>query len=290
MRIGLHALGIGNGAVASVIQAVALGAERAGFATLWAGEHVVMVDRPRSRYPYADDGRIAVSPDADWLDPFSTLTYAAAVTSGIRLGTGVLLLAQHQPVVVAKQAASLDSLSGGRLALGVGIGWSSEEFAALGVPFAGRGRRLEQYVAAMRTLWREDVATFEGDLVRFDSVRSYPKPVRDRTIPVILGGNSAGALDRVARIGDGWYGFNLGRDEVRERLAVLTSACRRLDRPREDIDVAVSLRDGDPEDLGELTDIGVDELVIVEPPPADPNDASAWVDELARRWGCTRPD
>src|SRR3954465_15546146 len=174
MRLGLHALGIGSGARPGVIDAVAAGAEAAGFATLWAGEHVVMVDQPASRYPYAADGRIAVPADADWLAPLVALSFAAAATSRIGLATGVLLLAEHNPVIVAKQAASLDVLSGGRLRLGLGVGgsrgrlprgsgvgWSREEFAALGVPFARRGARATEYAAAMRAVLRDDVASFE---------------------------------------------------------------------------------------------------------------------------------
>ena len=209
MRIGLHALGIGHGADPGVIEAVAGEAESAGFSTLWAGEHVVMVDRPDSPYPYADDGKIAIPSDADWLDPLVALAFVAATTSRIRIATGILLLPQHNPLLVAKQAASLDVLSKGRFVLGIGIGWSSEEFAALGIPFRGRARRAREFVDVMRTLWREDVASHEGEFVRFREVRSYPKPVRDRRVPVILGGNSDAAIDRVVEYGDGWYGFNL---------------------------------------------------------------------------------
>ncbi|EFG75745.1 putative F420-dependent oxidoreductase, Rv2161c family [Mycobacterium parascrofulaceum ATCC BAA-614] len=190
MRLGLHALGIGAGADRAVIDAVASTADECGFATLWAGEHVVMVDRSGSRYPYSDDGVIAVPAQADWLDPTIALSFAAAASSRIGLATGVLLLPEHNPVVMAKQAASLDRLSGGRLTLGVGIGWSREEFAALSVPFARRGARTAEYVAAMRALWRDDVASFAGDFVRFDSIRVNPKPVRDRGIPIVVGGNS----------------------------------------------------------------------------------------------------
>ena len=124
MRLGLHALGIGTGARREVIDAVAVAAEDAGFSTLWVGEHVVMVDRSASRYPYAPDGQIAVPADADWLDPMIALSFAAAATSAIRLATGVLLVPEHNPVTLAKQAASLDRLSHGRLALGIGVGWS----------------------------------------------------------------------------------------------------------------------------------------------------------------------
>lgn len=132
MRLGLHALGIGTGARRDIIDAVAREAEARGFRTLWCGEHVVMVDDPASPYPYTPDKKIAVPAEADWLDPTIALSFAAAATTTIRLATGVLLLPEHNPVIMAKQAASLDLLSGGRLTLGVGIGWSREEFDALG--------------------------------------------------------------------------------------------------------------------------------------------------------------
>src|SRR5581483_7941871 len=209
MQLGLHALGIGAGARRDVIDAVAQGAEANGFSTLWVGEHVVMVDQPASRYPYSDDGQIAVPAAADWLDPLVCLSFAAAATQRIGLATGVLLLPEHNPVLVAKQVASLDRLCHGRFTLGVGVGWSREEFDALGVPFARRGARTNEYLEAMRVLWREDVASFDGEFVSFSGVRVNPKPARDRRIPIVIGGNSDAALRRVSAIGDGWYGFNL---------------------------------------------------------------------------------
>src|SRR6476469_6279706 len=166
MRLGLHALGLGSGATRAVIDAVAAAAERCGFATLWSGEHVVMVDRSTSRYPYSDDGQIAVPATADWIDPLIGLSFAAAATSTIGIATGVLLLPEHNPVLVAKQAATLDTLSGGRLTLGVGVGWSREEFDALGVPFEGRGARTDEYIEALRTLWRDEEPCFEGQYAR----------------------------------------------------------------------------------------------------------------------------
>ncbi len=283
MRLGLHALGIGTGARREVIDAVAAGAEAAGFATLWAGEHVVMVDEPASRYPYTDDGRIAVPAEADWLDPLIGLSFAAAATTTIALATGVLLLPEHNPVLVAKQAAPLDVLSGGRLTLGVGVGWSREEFEALGVPFERRGQRAAEYVAAMRTLWAEDVASFDGEFARFDAIRVNPKPVRDRRIPVMLGGNSDAALRRAAAWGDGWYGFNVaGIDAVRERVATLHGLCREAGRAPSQLHVAVALTG--QADVAELEAAGVDELVLVESPPEDPGAAAAWAAWLASRW------
>jgi probable F420-dependent oxidoreductase len=283
MRVGLHALGIGSGADPGVIKAVATAADGAGFSTLWSGEHIVMIDRPDSPYPYSPDGRIAIPSDADWLDPLATLAFMAAVTSRIRLATGILLLAEHNPILTAKQAATLDVLSNGRFALGVGIGWSSEEFAAIGVPFTERVARTNEYVEVMRTLWRQGDASFDGTFTRFHSVRCYPKPVKDGRIPVILGGNSDHALERVAAYGDGWYGFNLSMDEVTERIDYLAARCWEAGRDPSSVHVAVSIRDGT--DVRALVELGVDELVVVEAPPADSEAAGGWVASMARDWG-----
>ncbi|MCX4750039.1 LLM class F420-dependent oxidoreductase [Kitasatospora sp. NBC_01287] len=284
MRIGLHALGIGDGARPEVIRAVASAAEAAGFARLWVGEHVVLVDEPNSRYPYAADGTIPVPADADWLDPLLTLGFAAAVTSRIGLATGVLLLPEHNPVLVAKQAATLDVLSAGRFTLGVGVGWSAEEFAALGVPFARRGPRAAEYLAAMRVLWSDDVASFEGEFVRFEGIRVNPRPVRGRRLPVVLGGNSDAALRRAAAHGDGWYGFNLPAAEVAAHVNALAGYGARLGGGPSAFSVAVALSDGTPELLPGLAGAGVTELVVVGAPPAAPHLAAGWVADLADRW------
>jgi probable F420-dependent oxidoreductase len=285
MRLGLHALGIGTGAKRAVIDAVAASAEKCGFATLWCGEHVVMVDRSASRYPYSDDGQIAVPATADWIDPLIGLGFAAAATSTIGIATGVLLLPEHNPVLVAKQAATLDSLSGGRLTLGVGIGWSKEEFDALGVPFERRATRTKEYVAAIRTLWRDDIASFDGEFVRFDSVRVNPKPVVDRRIPIVIGGNSDAALRRMVAWGDGWYGFNLaGVRAVAERIRFVNRLCDECGRDPGELRLTVALRDLSVRDVGPLAELGVDELVLVDGPPDDARVAADWVSALADHW------
>jgi probable F420-dependent oxidoreductase len=286
MDIGLHALGIGPGARRDVIDAVARAAEQGGFATLWAGEHVVMVDEPASRYPYAPDGRIAVPAGADWLDPMVALSFAAAATRTIGLATGVLLVPEHNPLLLAKQAASLDVLSGGRLTLGVGVGWSREEFAALGIPFERRGARARAYVAAMRAAWGEEPASHDSEFVRFHRVRVNPKPHGGRSIPVVLGGNSNAALKRAAEWGDGWYGFNVpGVEGARERVGVLQELTRESGRDPGELTVAVALEGGaQPSDVQELERIGVTQLVVVEGPPDDADEATGWATALARRW------
>lgn len=289
MQLGLHALGIGSGADRSVIDAVASAADDAGFATLWAGEHVVMVDRSRSQYPYSDDGVIAVPAQADWLDPMLTLAFAAAASSRISIATGVLLLPEHNPVIMAKQAASLDKLSHGRLKLGVGVGWSREEFDALGVPFERRAARTAEYVAAMRALWRDDIASFTGEFVDFSAIRVNPKPFRDRCIPVVVGGNSDAALRRVADWGDGWYGFNLENPAaVGDRVDKLERFCAESGRDRSELRLAVALANPAPGDVGVLRDLGVDELVLVESPPDTADAVPEWISALAARWAAIR--
>ncbi len=282
MRLGLHALGIGTGAQRAVIDAVAVAAEQSGFATLWAGEHVVMVDQPASRYPYSADGRIAVPAAADWIDPLIGLSFAAAATTTIRLATGVLLLPEHNPVVVAKQAATLDRLSGGRFTLGVGIGWSREEFDTLGVPFERRATRTAEYVAAMRTLWCDDIASFAGEFVHFDRVRLNPKPVRDRRIPIVVGGNSDAALRRTVNWADGWYGFNL-RDvgAVAERVELIRKLCGESGRDPGELQLAVALEHLQETDVPALSEVGIDELVIVGSPPDDVAAIPDWAAGLA---------
>lgn len=283
--MGLHALGIGAGAERAVIDAVAKAADHHGFATLWAGEHVVMVDDSVSTYPYAEDGKIAVPAAADWLDPLICLSFAAAATTRIGIATGVLLLPEHNPVHVAKQAASLDRLSNGRFTLGIGIGWSREEFDALGVPFGHRAKRTAEYVAAIRTLWRDDIASFSGSFVDFDAIRVNPKPVRDRRLPIVLGGNSDAALRRVVGWGDGWYGFNLdGVAAVADRVELIGRLCRAAGRDRAELSLAVALTQPQPADVSALAELGIDELVIVGAPPHNVDEVPDWAADLAERW------
>jgi probable F420-dependent oxidoreductase len=192
------------------------------------------------------------------------------------------LLPEHNPVLVAKQAASLDRLSGGRLALGVGIGWLAEEFAALGVPFARRSARTADYVAAMRRLWADEVATYRGEFVNFDAVRSYPKPDANR-ISILVGGNSDAALARVARWGDGWYGWALSPTETAERVQVLRRLCAERGRDPSELEIVIHPTSG-PKDVPALQALGVSEVVVYAEPPAAPRLVAEWTAELGQRW------
>ena len=188
-------------------------------------------------------------------------------------------------MVVAKQAATLDVMSHGRLVPGVGAGWSKGEFAALGVPFEHRGARNGRVCVRHARDLANDVASFKGRFVGFDAKCVYPKPMRDRRVPIAFGGNSDAALRRTASHGDGWYGFNLADVEaVRDHVTRLRDYSAAADRPFDELDIAVAVSECEPRDLAELSAIGVDELVLVEPPPADAADAADWMAHLAERW------
>lgn len=188
--------------------ALAQAAERAGFESLWAPEHVIMPKSPDATpYRGSTDGSMArLGRRGGIPDPLIWFAYVAGHTTRIRFGTGVLILPEHQPAVLAKSAATLDHLCGGRLMLGVGVGELPEEYQAVGMNFSDRGRRMDEYIDAIRLLWRADTASFHGDYVRFDQVESRPWPVR-RSIPLLIGGASDAAIRRAAIRGDGYFPF-----------------------------------------------------------------------------------
>lgn len=196
-------------------------AEAAGFESLWGGEHVIMPSSIASRYPYSADGKVPAEPETPIPDPLIWLAFAAAAAPTMRLGTCILIVPQRNPLVLAKELATLDRLSGGRVELGLGVGWMKEEFDALGVPWERRGARNDEYVAAMRALWAGPHASFHGEFVNFPPVTCNPRPVNG-AIPVIVGGDSEAAIQRVARIADGYFP---GEGDA-ERLGVLIGRVR----------------------------------------------------------------
>jgi probable F420-dependent oxidoreductase len=218
-------------------------AERAGFHSLWFAEHVVLFDEHASRYPYSAGGEFPLTGEAGLLEPFAALAFAAALTTRIRLGTGVCLVPQRPPLYTAKQVADCDVLSGGRLDFGVGIGWLREEFQALGVPFddrARRARRCREYLAAMRSLWVDAVSVHRGTTVSFPPLRMFPKPLQKPHPPILFGGESDAALRRVADLGQGWYGFNLLPDEAAARIAALGRLLAARGRELASVELSVS--------------------------------------------------
>jgi probable F420-dependent oxidoreductase len=264
MKIGYFAVGIGVTVEPDLLRAVSQAAERLGFATLWAPEHVVLVEQYASQYPYSS-GKFPGPPDTPIADPFTTLAYAAACTETIRLGTGVCLVPEHNPLVLAKTAATIDRLSGGRFILGVGVGWLAEEFAALGVPFERRGARTREYIDVMRKLWTERSSSHHGEFVDFDGVVSYPKPAGGKAVPVWFGGESNAALRRVAEYGDGWLGFKVQPGDAAAKVRRIEELLRANGRQRSDVHLAVSPYT-DPiarDDLKRYRDAGIDEVALL---------------------------
>lgn len=206
MKFGLRYANLGRYAHGPAAVELVQAAEAAGFESIWTVEHVVVPRDYQSRYPYAASGRMGTGlEDFAIPDPLIWLAFVGSVTRTIKLGTAILILPQRNPVITAKAVASLDDMAGGgRVLLGVGVGWLAEEFAALGVPFAERGRRVDEYVAAMRALWSEECASFQGRFVSFERVFCRPRPAGGR-IPVIIGGDSPAAARRAGRIGDGYF-------------------------------------------------------------------------------------
>lgn len=204
MQFGLMFANTGPFATAEGVVEISTLAERVGFESIWTVEHVIWPSTYSSTYPYAEDGRMPGTTSTPLPDPLIWLSFAAANTSTIRLATGILILPQRNPVVLAKAVATLDALSGGRLDLGIGVGWLEEEFDALGVPFAERGRRTDDYVAAMRALWASDDASHDGPFASFRNVSSNPKPSRG-SVPIVVGGHTRAAARRAGRLGDGFF-------------------------------------------------------------------------------------
>lgn len=286
MKIGFFAIGIGASTEPQVLRAVAMAAERLGFATLWAPEHVVLVEEYASQYPYSS-GKFPGPPDIPIADPFATLAYAAACTSTIRLGTGICLAPEHNPLVLAKTAATVDRLSGGRFTLGVGVGWLAEEFQALGIPFEHRGARTREYIEVMRKLWTERSSTHHGRFVDFAGVLSYPKPAGNKAIPVWFGGESPAALRRVAAYGDGWIGFKVGPDAAVEKIRQIENMLRANGRRRSDVTLAVSPYTDPitPDDLKRYRDAGADEVaLLMRGRPREESEIVAAMEQMAREF------
>ena len=237
--------------------------EEAGFHGFWVPEHVLFFPDYDSRYPYSDDGKLAGEPRS-LLDPFSALTWVAAQTHTIRLCTGICLVPQRNPVYTAKVVADLDFLSGGRVELGVGIGWLKEEFEALGVPWADRAGRTRECLAVMRSLWCDEVSSYEGQYYQLKSAYQNPKPVQKPHPPLIFGGESDPALARVASMGQGWYGFNLTPDALEERLGALNDQLVSNGRTLDDIRLYLSPHPeaGSREDMRRFEQLGVDQIIL----------------------------
>ncbi|HET9724609.1 MAG TPA: LLM class F420-dependent oxidoreductase, partial [Actinomycetota bacterium] len=221
MKIGLCAANVGACTQPNVLGRVAEHAEAAGLESLWVSEHLVLADPRRPPSP--------MDPEEPILEPVVSLAYAAARTTTLRLGTGVIVLPLRNPLVLAKELATLDVLSGGRVMFGIGVGYVEREFRALGASFEDRGDRTDEYLGAMLALWTEDHPSFEGRFYAFEGVRSHPRPLQQPP-SVVIGGWSPPALRRAAERGNGWYGWGMDHAETASTISRLRAVLAGIDR------------------------------------------------------------
>jgi probable F420-dependent oxidoreductase len=270
--IGLFAINSHACAEPEAAARIAVLAERLGYDSLWAGEHVVV---PSPRVPPSP-----MEPEEPILDPLIALAHVAAHTERIKLGTGVIILPQRNPLVLAKQVASLDVLSGGRLILGIGVAYLEPEMRAIGVPMEGRGARADEYLAAMRSLWEDETPAFSGQYVDFEGVDAHPRPVQ-RPLPVVVGGHTRAAHRRAARSADGWYGFMQGLRAMAEQRELMRAAIEETGRERP-LHVSVTpSRRLDAETVSAYADLGVDRLIVAPPVGLSPQELEKFVEANA---------
>ncbi|MEM1436719.1 MAG: LLM class F420-dependent oxidoreductase [Pseudomonadota bacterium] len=263
MRVGLafgSSIAIDGGATLELCRL----AEQVGFESIWGGEHVIMPDSIVSKYPYTADGKIPAEPDTPIPDPLIWLAYAAAAAPTLRLGTCILIVPQRNPLILAKELATLDQLSGGRVELGLGVGWMKEEFDALGVPWERRGARNDEYIAAMRALWSAPHAEFHGDFVDFEPVTCSPRPVNGN-IPVLVGGDTEAAIRRAVKIADGYFPGEGDVERLEALLGRVRKALAEADRSADSLEVNVMFgaQMADPiAGVEQLASLGVSRIMV----------------------------
>jgi probable F420-dependent oxidoreductase len=286
VQFGIAYANAGPLAAPATALACARAAEAAGIESLWTVEHVLVPDGYESEYPYDPSGKMPAGGAFDLPDPLIWLAYVAAGTERIRLGTGILILPQRNPAVTAKEVATLDHLSGGRVLLGVGAGWLAEEFDALGVPFEGRGKRLDAYIRTLRALWTEDKATVEEPgFVSFTDAISLPKPAQG-SVPIHIGGHTEAAARRAGRLGDGFFPGRGSTEDLTRLVKVMRASAEEHDRDPDGIELSFSgagLAGDDPlTEVERLASLGATRIVV--PPMAyDPVSAPAAYEAFAER-------
>ncbi|OBH02796.1 LLM class F420-dependent oxidoreductase [Mycobacterium sp. E2699] len=265
--------------------------ERCGFESIVVVEHTVLLTRYDSVYPYDSSGRVGLSADCPIPDPLDLLAFLAGHTSRLGLATGVLVLPNHHPVVLAKRAATVDALSGGRLRLCVGVGWLSEELAACGAEFDSRGRRVDEQLAVLRALWadRPQGAGHHGEFFDFDDVMCYPKPVARERLPIHIGGHSRAAARRAGRLGDGFQPLGVAGPQLASLLALMRDEASAAGRDPDALEVSLghAVTKIDAERAGGLVDQGADRIVLAMPPTADIEEAKDVLSACAQRLSLT---
>jgi probable F420-dependent oxidoreductase len=239
-------------------------AEALGYESVWTAEHVIIPRQYSSVYPYNPSGKVPFRPDAAIIDPLITLTYVAASTKRLRLGTGVNILPQMSPLYLAKWASSIDYLSKGRLMLGVGVGWLKEEFEAIGVPFARRGKRADEYLQALKQVWTGEEVNYRGEFLNWQGFMMRPRPAQPAGIPLVIGGVTPAAIRRLVRYGDGWYVIGKDLDDYRAHMRAFHAECQRQGRNPSEIEITAywNYYGEGRESLAVYQELGVHRLLV----------------------------
>ncbi|BBZ76224.1 hypothetical protein MANY_15610 [Mycolicibacterium anyangense] len=263
--------------------------EGCGFESIVVVEHTVLMTRYDSVYPYDPSGRVELAADCPVPDPLDLLAFLAGQTTTLGLATGVLVLPNHHPVVLAKRAATVDALSGGRLRLCVGVGWLREEVQACGVDFDSRGRRADEQIEVLRALWADnpDGVSHHGEFFDFDAATCYPKPAAGQSVPIHIGGHSRAAARRAGRLGDGVQPLGVTGDKLATLVGDMRSAARDAGRNPDDLELSLGhlVTKVDLERAGRLAEAGADRLVLAMPPGSDLAEAKDQVSACAQRLG-----
>lgn len=272
MKFGLIPVNIGMANAQQMIGMAQL-AESSGFESVWTFEHVVVPLDYQSKYPYSPTGKMGGPAETNFFDPLIALTAIAASTKTLRLGTGVNILSQTNPLLLAKQTATLDQISNGRFMLGVGIGWLQEEFVAMGTPFDRRGARFDDYVAAMRKVWAGEVVEHDSDFLNWHGFKSFPLPMQ-KPMPVIIGGAKGKIYQRIARHGDGWFAPIPDPEELSTALKELKSVCKAEGRNYSDIEITTMWApQAGLDSIKRLQDLGVARVAVFAAAAGDPVEA-----------------
>ncbi len=266
MKFGLMSANLMGNVEGAAAGELAQKAEEVGFHSIWAVEHAVVPLEYASTYPYDDGGRLFKgASQLDHSDPLIWLAFAAAATTKIRLATGILILPQRNPLIAAKEIASLDRLSNGRLDLGIGVGWLREEFEALGVPFEARGARTDEYLRALKVLWSETEAEFHGNFVDFAPVYCQPKPTQ-QPIPILVGGHSDRAAQRAGELGDVFFPAERPIETLVSLHSLARQHAEKSGRDPSKIELWTS-SNGDRAHLDQLVEAGVTQVMVPSRPP-----------------------
>ncbi len=262
MKLGVFATFMSPAATPEMIGDFGRRAEDQGLDSIWMGEHVVLFDKMEFPYPGSRDGRIPMPEGGGMLDTVATFGFLASATSTIRFGTGICLVPQRNPIYTAKEFATLDWLSGGRVDFGIGVGWCKEEVIACGYSFEDRGARCDEFLELMNKLWTEPVVSFTGKHFELAECRMDPKPVQKPSIPIVVGGHGKPSLRRAARFGAGWYGFGIPPEITARILENLDAALAAEGRSRDGFEIVITPPYAASKDmLRAFADLGVDRVL-----------------------------